>query len=57
MKTAFISKKLKRIVRTIHLSGGPDFGSDEFLSLVFKNFCIERPKQRVWYSLGTWELF
>jgi hypothetical protein len=45
------------IVRTIHLSGGPDFGSDEFLSLMFKNFCIERPKQRVWYPLGTWELF
>jgi hypothetical protein len=30
------------IARTIHLSGGPDFGSDEFLSLMFKNFCIER---------------
>ena len=45
------------IARTIHLSGGPDFGSDEFLSLMFKNFCIERPKQRVWYPLGTWELF
>jgi hypothetical protein len=34
------------IARTIHLSVGPDFGSDEFLSLMFKNFCIERPKQR-----------
>ena len=26
-----------RSARTIHLSGGPDFGSDEFLSLMFKN--------------------
>jgi hypothetical protein len=34
------------IARTIHLSGGPDFGSDEFLSLMFKHVCIERPKQR-----------
>jgi hypothetical protein len=42
------------IARTIHLSGGPDFGSDEFLSLMFKNFCIERPKQR--RLVPTWDL-
>jgi hypothetical protein len=35
------------IARTIHLSGGADFGSDEFLSLMFKKVCIERPKQRL----------
>jgi hypothetical protein len=40
--------------RTIHLSGGPDFGSDEFLSLMFKNFCIERPKQR--RLVPAWDL-
>jgi hypothetical protein len=42
------------IARTIHLSGGPDFGSDEFLSLMFKNFCIERLKQR--RLVPTWDL-
>ena len=35
------------IARTIHLSGGPDFGSDEFLSLMFNCFCIEHPKRRL----------
>jgi hypothetical protein len=45
------------IARTIHLSGGPDFGSDEFLSLVFKNCCINVRNRDVWYPLGTWELF
>jgi hypothetical protein len=45
------------IARTIHLSGGPDFGSDEFLSLVFKIFCINVRNRDVWYPLGTWELF
>ena len=40
------------IARTIHLSGGPDFGSDEFLSLMFKTFCIERPKQTFSTRLG-----
>jgi hypothetical protein len=34
--------------------GGPDFGSDEFLSLMFKNFCIERPKQR--RLVPAWDL-
>jgi integrase len=42
------------IARTIHLSSGPDFGSDEFLSLMFKNFCIERPKQR--RLVPAWDL-
>jgi hypothetical protein len=42
------------IARTIHLSGGPDFGSDEFLSLMFTNFCIERPKQR--RLVPAWDL-
>lgn len=32
--------------RTIALSGGPDFGKNEFLSLMVKNFCLERPRQR-----------
>ena len=43
------------IVRTIHLSGGPDFGSDEFLSLMFTNFCIGRPKQT--RLVPAWDLF
>jgi hypothetical protein len=34
--------------------GGPDFGSDEFLSLMFNNFCIERPKQR--RLVPAWDL-
>ena len=34
------------ISRTIYLSGGSDFGSNEFLSLLIKNFCLERPRQR-----------
>jgi hypothetical protein len=42
------------IARTIHLPGGPDFGSDAFLSLMFKNFFIERPKQR--RLVPAWEL-
>ena len=32
--------------RTIALSGGPDYGKNEFLSLMVKNFCLERPRQR-----------
>ena len=43
-----------RSARTIHLSGGPDFGSDEFLSLVFNNFCNECPKQR--RLVPAWDL-
>jgi integrase len=42
------------IARTIHLSGGPEFGSDEFLSLMFKNVGIERPKQR--RLVPAWDL-
>jgi hypothetical protein len=49
-----ISGYRSAIARTIHLSGCPDFGSDEFLSLMFKNFCIERPKQR--RLIPAWDL-
>jgi hypothetical protein len=42
------------IARTTYLSGGPDFGSDEFLSLMFNNVCIERPKQR--HLVPAWDL-
>lgn len=34
------------ISRTIHLSGGENFGENQFLSLLIKNFYLERPKQR-----------
>jgi hypothetical protein len=37
-----------------HLSGGPDFGSDAFLSLILKHFCIERRKQR--RLVPAWDL-
>ena len=42
------------ISRTIHLSGGPHFGSDEFISLLVKNFSFERPRQRV--LIPSWNL-
>ena len=42
------------ISRTIHLSGGPDFGSNEFISLLVKNFSLERPRQRV--LIPSWNL-
>lgn len=42
------------ISRTIHLSGGPDFGSDEFISLLVKNFSLERSIQRV--LIPSWNL-
>ena len=42
------------IARTTHLSGGPDFGSDEFLLLMFNNVCIERPKRR--HLVPAWDL-
>ena len=45
---------MSAIARTINLSGGPDFGSDEFLSLVFNNFCNECPKQR--RLVPAWDL-
>ena len=38
------------ISRTIY-SGGPDFGSDEFISLLVTNFSLERPRQRVFNSI------
>ncbi|CAG2243241.1 unnamed protein product [Mytilus edulis] len=42
------------ISRTILLSGGPDFGNDEFISLLVKNFTLERPRQRV--LIPSWNL-
>ncbi|CAG2229446.1 unnamed protein product [Mytilus edulis] len=42
------------ISRTILLSGGPDFGNDEFISLLVKNFTLERPRQRV--LIQSWNL-
>ncbi|CAG2248570.1 unnamed protein product [Mytilus edulis] len=38
----------------ILLSGGPDFGNDEFISLLVKNFTLERPRQRV--LIPSWNL-
>jgi hypothetical protein len=40
------------IARTIHLSGGPDFGSDEFLSLMFKNCVLNVRNRDILYRLG-----
>ena len=45
---------LPAITRTISLSGGPDFGSNEFLTLLIKNFSIERPRQR--QLVPQWDL-
>ncbi|CAG2193457.1 unnamed protein product [Mytilus edulis] len=42
------------ISRTIQLSGGPDFGNNEFISLLVKNFTLERPRQRV--LIPSWNL-
>ncbi|CAG2235415.1 unnamed protein product [Mytilus edulis] len=42
------------ISRTILLSGGPDFGNNEFISLLVKNFTLERPRQRV--LIPSWNL-
>ena len=42
------------ITRTILLSGGPDLANNEFLSLLIKNFCIERPRQR--RLVPAWDL-
>jgi hypothetical protein len=33
------------IGRTIALLGGPDFGQDEYISLLVRSFSLERPKQ------------
>ncbi|CAG2195874.1 unnamed protein product [Mytilus edulis] len=42
------------IARTISLSGGSDFGDNEFLSLLIKNFCLNRPHQR--RLVPSWDL-
>lgn len=42
------------IARTIYLSGGSDFGQDEFLSMLLKNFSLERPRQR--RLVPAWDL-
>ncbi|XP_071161220.1 serine-rich adhesin for platelets-like [Mytilus edulis] len=42
------------IARTISLSGGSDFGDNEFLSLMIKNFCLNRPRQR--RLVPSWDL-
>ena len=34
------------ISRTIHISGGEDFGNNQFISLLVRNFSLERPRQR-----------
>jgi hypothetical protein len=35
------------ISRTIHISGGDDFGNNQCISLLVRNFSLERPRQRV----------
>jgi hypothetical protein len=35
------------ISRTIDISGGEDFGNNQFISLLVRNFSLERPRQRV----------
>ena len=35
------------ISRTIHIDGGEDFGNNQFISLLVRNFSLERPRQRV----------
>ena len=42
------------ISRTLVLSGGPDFGSNEFISLLVRNFSLERPRQKV--LVPQWDL-
>jgi hypothetical protein len=34
------------ISRTIHISGGEDFGNNQFISLLVRNFSLERPRQK-----------
>ena len=31
---------------TIHISGGEDFGKNQFISLLVRNFSLERPRQK-----------
>jgi hypothetical protein len=45
------------IARTIHLSGGADFGSDEFYHSCLKTFVLNVRNRDIWYPHGTWELF
>ena len=42
------------ISRTIAIMGGPDFGQDEFLSLLIRNFHLERP--RIKLLVPQWNL-
>ena len=35
------------ISRTIHISGGEDFGNNQFISLLVRNFSLEKTRQRV----------
>ena len=32
---------------TIHISGGEDFGNNQFISLLVRNFSLEKTRQRV----------
>ena len=34
------------ITRTLTISGGTDFSNNDFLSLLIRNFDLERPKQK-----------
>ena len=38
---------ISAISRTIHISGGDDFGNNQCISLLVCNFSLERPRQRV----------
>jgi hypothetical protein len=38
---------ISAVSRTIHISGGEDFGNNQFISLLVRNFNLERPRQRV----------
>jgi hypothetical protein len=40
-----IKRYRSAIGRTISLFGGPDFGQNEYISLLVRSFSLERPKQ------------
>ncbi|CAG2246502.1 unnamed protein product [Mytilus edulis] len=42
------------ISRTIHISGGPDFGINEHISLLVRSFSLERPRQKT--LVPKWDL-
>ena len=42
------------ISRTLVVSGGPDFGSNEFISLLVRNFSLEKPRQKI--LVPQWDL-